>query len=42
LGRKDVAIPITAVTDFQDGIRLHITKQEVRHLPPVVIDRSDR
>jgi PRC-barrel domain. len=41
LGRKDVAIPITAVTDFQDGIRLHITKQEVRDLPPVVIDRSD-
>jgi hypothetical protein len=41
LGRKDVAIPITAVTDLQDGIRLHITKQQVRDLPPVVIDRSD-
>jgi sporulation protein YlmC with PRC-barrel domain len=40
-GRKEVAIPISAVTDFEDGIRLDITKQEVQDLPPVAIDRGD-
>ena len=36
-GRKDVAIPIGAVTGVDDGIRLNITKQQVQDLPPVDI-----
>lgn len=38
-GRKEVAIPISAVTDVQAGIRLQISKKEVADLPPVDIDR---
>lgn len=38
-GRKEVAIPISAVTGGEDGIRLNLTKDEVRDLPPVDIDR---
>jgi sporulation protein YlmC with PRC-barrel domain len=34
-GRKEVAIPVSAVTGVQNGIRLNITKQEVEKLPPV-------
>jgi hypothetical protein len=37
-GRKEVAIPISAVTGTDDGIRLNLTKDEVRGLPPVDID----
>ena len=37
-GRKEVAIPISAVTQVDDGIRLSITRQQVRDLPPVDID----
>jgi len=37
-GRKEVAIPITAVAGTSDGIRLKIAKQEVQDLPPVDID----
>lgn len=37
-GRKEVAIPISAVTGVQDGIQLSITKQQVEDLPPVDID----
>jgi sporulation protein YlmC with PRC-barrel domain len=37
-GRKDVAIPIGAVTGVVDGIQLSITKDEVQDLPPVDID----
>jgi hypothetical protein len=37
-GRKEVAIPISAVTRVDDGIQLNITKQEVQDLPPVDID----
>jgi hypothetical protein len=33
-GRKQVAIPVSAVTGIQDGIRLNITKQQVENLPP--------
>ena len=40
-GRKEVAIPISAVTSVEDGIRLNITKQEVQDLPPVDIDHPD-
>jgi sporulation protein YlmC with PRC-barrel domain len=37
-GRKEVAIPISAVTDVDDGIRLRITKQAVQDLPAVDVD----
>lgn len=37
-GRKEVAIPISAVTGTSDGIRLRISKQEVQDLPLVDID----
>lgn len=32
-GRKEVAIPVSAVTGVQNGIRLNITKQQVEALP---------
>ncbi len=38
LGRKDVAIPFDAVAGFDDGIRLRITRQRVRDLPPADTD----
>jgi sporulation protein YlmC with PRC-barrel domain len=34
-GKKEVAIPISAVTSTSDGIVLKISKQEVQDLPPV-------
>ena len=34
-GRKEVAIPVSAVTGYDGGIRLNITKQQVAELPPV-------
>ncbi len=34
-GRKDVAIPIGAVTGVDEGIRLNLTKEQVGELPPV-------
>jgi sporulation protein YlmC with PRC-barrel domain len=37
-GHKEVAIPISAVANVEDGIRLNITKREVEDLPPVDID----
>jgi hypothetical protein len=37
-GRRQVAIPVSAVTGIQDGIRLNITKQQVENLPPVNTD----
>lgn len=33
-GRKEVAIPFDAVTGFDGGIQLSITRQQVRDLPP--------
>ena len=39
-GRKQVAIPIGAVSKVGDSIRLDITKQQVEDLPPVAIDPS--
>ena len=36
-GRKEVSIPISAVTRVDDGIWLSITKQDVADLPPVDI-----
>src|ERR1017187_8738955 len=40
-GRKEVAIPIGAVTGVEDVIRLNITKQEVQDLPPVDVDHPN-
>ncbi len=40
-GRKDVAIPISAVTGVDDGIRLNITKHQVQDLPPVDIEHPN-
>ena len=34
-GRKRVAIPISAVTEVDAGIRLNLTKEQVGELPPV-------
>jgi sporulation protein YlmC with PRC-barrel domain len=37
-GRKEVAIPIGAVTGMETGVQLGISKQQVEDLPPVDID----
>jgi sporulation protein YlmC with PRC-barrel domain len=37
-GRKEVAIPISAVTSVEDGIQLSIAKADVQDLPPVNIE----
>jgi hypothetical protein len=33
-GRKEVAIPMSAVTGVETGIRLNLTKEQVGDLPP--------
>jgi sporulation protein YlmC with PRC-barrel domain len=40
-GKKRVAIPISAVTDVKDGVRLNLTKDQVRDLPPVELDHPE-
>jgi sporulation protein YlmC with PRC-barrel domain len=40
-GQKRVAIPISAVKDVEDGVRLNLTKDEVRDLPPVQVDEHE-
>jgi len=40
-GEKRVAIPISAVKTVDDGVRLSLTKDEVRDLPPVELDHHD-
>jgi sporulation protein YlmC with PRC-barrel domain len=40
LARKDVAVPFSSVAGFDDGIRLSITRQQVRDLPPADADTS--
>jgi hypothetical protein len=40
-GHKRVAIPISAVTNINDGVRLNLTKNEVRDLPPVDLDHPE-
>ncbi|HLY85089.1 MAG TPA: PRC-barrel domain-containing protein [Gaiellaceae bacterium] len=40
-GKKEVAIPISAVTGVDDGVRLNLSKDEVAGLPPVELDRAD-
>ena len=37
-GRRQVVVPIGAVTEVIDGVQLNITKQQVENLPPVNID----
>jgi sporulation protein YlmC with PRC-barrel domain len=39
-GRKEVAIPIGAVTRVEAGIRLNLSKQQVEDLPPVAIEHN--
>jgi sporulation protein YlmC with PRC-barrel domain len=39
LGRKEVAIPISAVTGIETGIRLNHSRQQVEDLPPVPVNR---
>jgi len=39
-GKKRVAIPISAVASVDDGVRLKITKDDVRDLPPVDVDHE--
>jgi len=34
-GRKEVAIPVSAVTDVTDGIVLNLTKEQVEDIPPL-------
>ena len=42
-GRKDVAIPLSAVRDLDTGgLQLSVTKQEVGDLPPVPVGRRRR
>ena len=38
-GQKQVAIPISAVTGVENGVRLNLAKDEVRDLPAVDLDR---
>jgi sporulation protein YlmC with PRC-barrel domain len=40
-GQKTVAIPINAVTGVDDGVRLNLTKDEVRDLPAVDLDHRE-
>jgi sporulation protein YlmC with PRC-barrel domain len=40
-GQKRVAIPISAVKDVEDGVRLNLSKDEVRDLPAVEVDERD-
>lgn len=40
-GQKRVAIPIRAVIDIEDGVRINLTKDEVRDLPNVDVTLPD-
>ena len=40
-GHKRIAIPISAVTDIRDGVRLNLSKDQVRDLPAVELDQPD-
>jgi sporulation protein YlmC with PRC-barrel domain len=39
-GRREVAIPIEAISSVESGIRLKISKQDVQDLPPIDLDRT--
>jgi len=40
-GKKRVAIPISAIENVDDGVRLSFTKDQVRDLPPVDLAESE-
>jgi sporulation protein YlmC with PRC-barrel domain len=40
--KKEVSIPISAVTGVDDGVRLKLTKAEVANLPPVEVEEHGR
>jgi sporulation protein YlmC with PRC-barrel domain len=40
-GKKEVSIPISAVIGVDDAVRLNLTKNEVRDLPPVDVGHHD-
>jgi sporulation protein YlmC with PRC-barrel domain len=40
-GRKEVAIPITAVSSVEDGIQLKISKHDVQELPTLQVDHPN-
>jgi len=40
-GQKQVAIPIGSVTGVDRGVRLDLTKDQVRNLPEVALDVDD-
>jgi hypothetical protein len=40
-GKKEVAIPIGAITDVDNGVRISLTKDEVTDLPPVELGHPD-
>jgi hypothetical protein len=40
-GQKRVAIPIGAVTSVEDGVRLNLSKDDVRDLPAVDLDQDN-
>jgi sporulation protein YlmC with PRC-barrel domain len=39
-GKHRVAIPVAAVSGVEDGVRLTLTKAEVKDLPPVALDQD--
>jgi hypothetical protein len=39
-GRKQVAIPVSAIASVTHGIRLTITKKQVEDLPPLSVDQT--
>jgi sporulation protein YlmC with PRC-barrel domain len=41
LNKKRVAVPIGAVQGVEDGVRLNLTRDEVRDLPPVDLEQSE-
>jgi hypothetical protein len=40
--RREVSIPIKAVTGCEAGIRLNLSKQQVEDLPSVAVDHPGR
>jgi len=41
-GRKQVAIPITAVVNMDDGVSVSLSKQEIEALPAVDLSHPGR
>lgn len=37
-GHKSVAIPVASVADVADGVRINLTKDQVRDLPAIDLD----